>query len=65
MKPMARITRYAHFVYGDKQSLSNAAALKLCVDLFCDSGDENPDRAEIREQIRKLLMDYQKKMEER
>lgn len=65
MKTIARLTSYAHLVYGDKQSLSNADALKLCVDLFCDSGDENSDRAEIREQIRKLLMDYQKKMEER
>lgn len=60
MKPMARITRYANFVYGDKQGLSNADALKLCVDLFCDSGDEDPDRAEIREQIRKLLVECRK-----
>ena len=62
MKPIARLTSYAHLVYGDKQDLSNADALKLCVDLFCDSGEDS-DRAEIREQIRKLLMDYQKKME--
>lgn len=64
MKQMTRLTSYAHFVYGDKQDLSNADALKLCVDLFCDSGEDS-DRAEIREQIRKLLIDYQKKTEGR
>lgn len=61
----SRLMGYYKRAYPGKQALSNADALKLCVDLFCDSEDEDSDKAEVREQIRKLLMEYQKKTEGR
>jgi hypothetical protein len=61
----SRLTGYYKRAYPGKQDLSNADVLKLCVDLFCDSGDEDTDKAEAREQIRKLLAEYQRKAEGR
>ena len=60
-----RLTSYAKRLYSKDQELSNTEALKLCVDLFCDTVEIDLEKRNMQEDFKKILLVYQKKLTER
>lgn len=58
-------TTYSSLIMPMKQKLTNTDALKLCVDLFCDSLEEDFEKRNIQEEVKKILLEYQERLAER
>ena len=56
---------YSSLKMSMNQKLTNTDALKLCVDLFCDSLEEDFEKRNIQKEVKKILLEYQERLAER
>lgn len=61
----SRLTSYSKLINTKDQDLTNTDALKLCVDLFCDSSEANKEKSNMQEEVKKILLAYQRELTER
>ena len=61
----SRLTSYSKLINSREQDFSNTDALKLCVDLFCDSLEVNKEKRNVQEEVKKILLAYQRELTER
>ena len=61
----SRLTSYSKLINTKEQDLSNTDALKLCVDLFCDPLEVNKEKRNVQEEVKKILLAYQRELTER
>ena len=60
-----RLMRYSELIKNSEMKMSNVDALRLCVDLFCDTEEVDQEKRNVQEEIKKILVAYQKKLSER
>lgn len=65
LERQSRLTSYSKLINTKEQDLSNTDALKLCVDLFCDSLEVNKEKRNVQEEVKKILLAYQRELTER
>ncbi len=65
LERQSRLTSYSKLINTKEQDFSNTDALKLCVDLFCDSLEVNKEKRNVQEEVKKILLAYQRELTER
>ena len=64
LERQSRLTSYSKLINTKEQDFSNTDALKLCVDLFCDSLEVNKEKRNVQEEVKKILLAYQRELTE-
>lgn len=62
LESQSRLASYSKLINIKEQELSNTDALKLCVDLFCDSFEVNKEKRNVQEEVKKVLLEYQREL---